>query len=88
MALAVEGGSFGWCCGWMDGDGGAVPMWMGLWQVQLKAQWWRDGELVGASVGPIASVGSCACCGCCGLTSQSMLVDTIEMNQVEANQVL
>ena len=61
-------------------------MWMGLWQVQLKVQWRRDGRLVGAFVGSIASVGSCACCGCCCLTSQSILVDTIEVNQPEANQ--
>ena len=47
-------------------------------------QWWRDGALDGAFAGPVASVGPC---GCCGLTSQSTSVDTIEVNQLEANQV-
>ena len=49
-----------------------------------RLQWWRDGALDGAFAGPVASVGPC---GCCGLTSQSTSVDTIEVNQLEANQV-
>ena len=76
--------------GAMDGDGGAVPRrlepWSVFWLVEVQSgmQWRRDGDLVGA-VGPIASIGSCACCGCCCLTSQSISVDTIEVNQLEAN---
>ena len=66
------------------GDGGAVPMgWSFGWSFGWSrwrcsgAQWW--------CVGSIVSVGSCDCCGCCELTSQSILVVTIELNRLETN---
>ena len=71
----------------VDGVGGAVSRRLELWMVEEQAgtQWRRVGELVGAFDGPVACVGSCACGGCC-LTSQSMSVDTVEVNQPGANQ--
>ena len=75
----VVGACVGTCCGgrWMSCG------WC-FWMAMEVLQWWRDGALDGAFAGPVASVGPC---GCCGLTSQSTSVDTIEVNQLEANQV-